>query len=439
MRNPYFLDRALQISWSPERPLPDSEREFRTLFWQQIVRAAARPADGPPRRREETFEQIAVRRARALTAYVPSEGLDQAAVDSLRRDSLISNAVESERLVAPAHDVLEDWAILQWLDEHYIRDPSFAGLPAAIGTHPAIRRAYRKWVGEMLERNPDVADRLFDAAVADAGVPAQFRDDTLVSLLRAPSSPVLIARRGLELFANGKALLRRVIHLLRVACVKAPAWLRVATAASSLNVPDGPAWAAVLRLVEQHVAEFEAPDFMLLLGLIEDWSRGVSVWVPEPEGAPAVAAIAHWLLPHFDTYREDGAGQRILKIIAKLPSADPARFEALLRGNRGEDARDRVSDTFREVVFTGLEGTAAARDLPEVVAAVARDYILATEADLRREYYGSTIGTEVHFGIKDSPPRLLSGERDPRAMASAPALPPNDWAGFRHGGLQSQH
>lgn len=29
LRNPYFLDKALEISWSAERPVPESEREFR--------------------------------------------------------------------------------------------------------------------------------------------------------------------------------------------------------------------------------------------------------------------------------------------------------------------------------------------------------------------------------------------------------------------------
>ena len=78
LRNPYFLDKALQIEWSPDRPLPVSEREFRELFWQQIVRADQRPADGMPRRREETFVEIALQRARGLAAYVSSTGLDAA-------------------------------------------------------------------------------------------------------------------------------------------------------------------------------------------------------------------------------------------------------------------------------------------------------------------------------------------------------------------------
>ena len=68
LRNPYVLDKSLQIQWSEDRPLPQSEREFRALFWQEIVRVDHRAAGGMPRRREDVFVQIALRRARAADA-----------------------------------------------------------------------------------------------------------------------------------------------------------------------------------------------------------------------------------------------------------------------------------------------------------------------------------------------------------------------------------
>jgi hypothetical protein len=118
LRNPYVLDKALQIPWSEDRPLPQSEREFRALFWQEIVRVDDRAAGGMPRRREDVFVEIALQRARALTLYAACGDLDAEVVAGLRHDSLIVSPPESAVLVAPAHDVLEDWAILQWIDEH---------------------------------------------------------------------------------------------------------------------------------------------------------------------------------------------------------------------------------------------------------------------------------------------------------------------------------
>src|SRR5207247_1029408 len=96
-------------------------------------------------------------------------------------------------------------------------------LSAALETHPAVRRTYRKWVSELLERDPISADRLFQAVMPEIGLSAQFRDDTFVSLLHSPASVAFLERHRAELFANDKQLLRRVIHLLRVACVTTPA------------------------------------------------------------------------------------------------------------------------------------------------------------------------------------------------------------------------
>lgn len=403
LRNPYVLDKALQIPWSEERPLPESERGFRALFWQEIVRVEHRTGSGMPRRREEAFVQIALRRARALTLYAPCSDLDAEAIDALRRDSLIVFSPHSGVLVAPAHDVLEDWAILQWIDEQYTtHDGSVRALSSALGTYPAVRRTYRKWVSELVERDPETADRVFQAVVNEDGLPAQFRDDTLASLLRSSASAAFLERHSAELFANDKQLLWRVIHLLRVACVTTPTWLKTTATHSCLfNVPDGPAWPCVLRLVQGNLGSFTHSDRGLLLALIEDWARGVSWQVPYPEGAESVAAIAHWLLTGFDDYWSDDRRKRTLQVIAKIPNADRERFAALLEGSRDGEERDQAAEDFREIIFESLEGMPAARDMPEAVVSAANNYLLCSEADLEGRWgYASDLELETLFGIK---------------------------------------
>jgi hypothetical protein len=405
LRNPYFIDKALQIPWDAGRPLPEDERDFRAVFWQQIVRADQNPADGMPRQREVALQELAVRRARALSDYVPATGLNAAAIALLKQDSLVVSPDANALLVATAHDVLEDWAILQWIEEQHLTDETaFKALSSAIGPHPAVRRSYRKWVAELVDRDAPAADRLFSAAIAQADVPAQFRDDTLVSLLKAPSASEFLTRHEAELLANDRAILKRVIHLLRVACVTSPAWLAgVRYHSSILNVPEGAVWATIVRLVHRNIGSFGPEDAPLLLALIEDAVRGVSWWAPDIDGAENVAGIAHWLLPRFDHYTGGDTRQRILKVIAKIPKADPMRFEAVLRGQIKEGRRrDPVAEEFRDILLAGLDGAPAARDLPEVLTSVALDAFLATEEYLRAEPYGrSSIDVDLHFGIKE--------------------------------------
>lgn len=294
LRNPYFIDKALEIPWQAGPSLPEDERDFRALFWRQIVRADHNPANGMPRLREEALQELAVRRARALSDYVPANSLNVAAIALLKQDSLIVSPDSNPLLVATAHDVLEDWAILQWIEEQHLTDETaFKTLSSAIGPHPSVRRSYRKWIAELVDRAAPAADRLFSAAMAQADVPAQFRDDTLVSLLKAPTAPGFLTRHETELLANDRAILKRVIHLLRVACVTSPAWLADVRGHSSiLSVPDGAVWATVVGLVHHNIGSFGREDAPLLLALIEDAVRGVSWWAPDIDGAEHVAGIS---------------------------------------------------------------------------------------------------------------------------------------------------
>ena len=420
LRNPYFLDRALQISWSADRPLPESERGFRAVFWQQIIRAEDRSAAGMPSRRDEAFRQIALRRARgarprtcAATTWTPPL-------------STVSGTIPWW----PSPTAARPWWRLPMTFSRTGR--SCAGSSSSTSPTTVRIACCRK----PSERTPPfaeptgcgspssstmiahTADGLLDAVV-DHGAPAQFRDDTLVSLLCAPSSPAFLERHVAELLANDRALLRRVIHLLRVACMTAPRWLpEDARQGALLSVPEGPAWASVLSIVQTHVRAPTAAERLLLLGLIKDWASGVAWWAPYPAGAEFAAAIAHGLLPDFDTHGSDGAGRQILSVIAKIPRADGARFDALLRGAGENDRRNPTTDALRDIVLNGVEGMPAARDFPDLLVSVATDYLLCSEADLgRNPYYRSSI--ETFFGLKEH----LSHKYFPASAYRGPWLP----------------
>ena len=166
LRNPYILDKAREIHWAAERSVPQSEGEFRKLFWREIVRANHHTAGGMPGRRENVFVQVALRRARALTLYALCNDLDPEAVHQLCHDSLVVRSLDDDSQLAPAHDVMEDWAILHWIQTQYLtHEHSLSELSATIGLHPAVRRTYRKWVTEFVASDPDAADRLFQTVI----------------------------------------------------------------------------------------------------------------------------------------------------------------------------------------------------------------------------------------------------------------------------------
>jgi len=401
LRNPYILDKASQMDWSRDRPLPEDERAFRNKFWSEIVRKDAHVAGDLPRRRQNAFVDVALRRARALTQFVSRDGLDAQAVNALHHDSLLSFSEETDELVAPSHDVLEDWAILRWIDEQFaLTGRSLSLLAPFLGAYPAIRRSYRKWVSELVERDPAASDSAFDLMSAGQTMPAQFRDDTLVSLLRSAGGGDLLNRHASELFANGHELLRRVIHLLRVGCVTTPAWFGAAAPPSLMHVPDGAAWVSVLDLVATHLSEFSLQDFPLLLGLIEDASRGVSWNDPYPNGSQSISEIAYWMLPQLDGYRDEEQRKKVLQIIAKLPNCNLEEFRALLLNSESnDDERNRAAEDLRRLVLGDMHGFAASRETPETVIAALREELLLTEDQLAGEHFRVSREVEGAFGI----------------------------------------
>ncbi|MAT70862.1 MAG: AAA family ATPase [Planctomycetaceae bacterium] len=402
LRNPYILNWATRMTWSPDMPVPENERTFRRKFWDDIVRNNANTADNMPRRRQAVFTEVALRRAKALSLFAPCDDLDVGAMAALRQDGLIYVAEASDGLAAPSHDVLEDWAILRWIEEQFsLAEGDVDSFATSIGTYPAIRRTSRKWVYELIERGGPDADALFAAVIDKATLPAHFRDDMLVSMLRSPGAVAFLERHAARLFAADRQLLRRIIHLLRVGCMTTPDWYGGAGPVSSMmHAPDGAAWECVVRLIAGRLDRFAAADQLLLLGLVEDASRGANWRTPYPPGSDAVSTIAYWLLTQFTGYGSDEKRKRVLQVIAKLPNCDAARFTALLLDGADTDSRNDNAEELREIVLCGMEGLPACRDVPTAVLDALRACTFMTDDALRRERRFHWSELEPGFGLR---------------------------------------
>ena len=114
-------------------------------------------------------------------------------------------------LYAPAHDVFEDWALISWLDQLFEQHSRrLAPVLAALGTHPALRRAYRRWLTESLDADHHVTDSLVLEIVKDAAVEPHWREDTLVSILLSAGVSAFLLRNVALLIADDAKLLRTV-------------------------------------------------------------------------------------------------------------------------------------------------------------------------------------------------------------------------------------
>ena len=422
LQNPYILDKAARMEWKEGTPLPENERSFRAKVWREIIREDHNQKDSMPRRRGRTFMDVALLRARALSPYAECSKLDRPALDRLRESGLIELSERSEDLVAPAHDILEDWALLEWLDEEFAKkksDPEAFLLE--IGTHPALRRTFRKWLEEILECAPQDGDQLVVAILANRNLPQQSRDDTLVAVLLSKNAENFLERNEAQLLVEHCSLLRRVIHLLRVGCKSSVGNLAIDEAAPWVHyLPKYPAWAAVLKIVRKNLAALTPQNGELILGLLEDWARGVNWLLPYPKGAKDAAEIAFTLLPASDDWHrwEREATKRLLKVIVKIPGGAPEQIKDIAqRAERGRD--DHIADEFAELVLEHLDGIPMCRDCPQEVIEMAKArWGISSTKNKSKEWSGfhDHFEVEVAFGL----PMTLSFDYYPASAYHGP-------------------
>ena len=426
LRNPFLLDLAAKLDWLGEYDLPTDVIALRRRCWSELARRDGLTLAGMPDRRERTLIGIAEKRARELRAFVPTDGMDSQALDALYKDGVVSK--DANGFAAPVHDVIEDWAVIHWMELLVARHQwQVAPIAATVGEHPAMRRGFREWLKEALEQDRDNADRFVLSAYADGAIAQHFRDDVLVSMLRSNSVKDFISRQKERLLVRDGELLTRVIHLLRVACRKIPDWLDGQHARFSLWFePDGEAWPAVLDLVADSLHVLSPAHARLLTGLIEDWSRGVSTLVPLPIGAPAAGRIAFGLLDLLNERRDGGPRKEILEVIVKVPRCNGPGFEDLInRALIDADKQQPISRELSEILLTGLEGWPACRDYPELMAAFAMSRYCCTENIVLHDgfWMPPPLDVEDAFGLRrGSATRLYPG-----SAVQGPFLPLLRW------------
>ena len=402
LRIPYFLDMAARMDWTGEQDMPSDVRAFRQRCWSEVVRRDELTTAGLPDRRERALADLAVRRARELRPSVSIEGIDAEALDALRKDGIVSK--DAHGLAAPAHDVIEDWAIIYWIETLTAKhDWQASPIADSVGGHPALRRGFRGWLKEALEKDTDRADQFVLSAYGDSSLAQHLRDDVLTSVLLSHSAGDFVSRQRDHLLADDANLLVRLIHLTRVACKTVPRWLDDQnTLPSALLEPVGEAWPAVLQAVADGLDGLLPAHTGAVVGLLEDWSRAANWISPLPDGAMPAGKIAYRLLEGLGDYRSDDLRKRVLNTIARVPRSDEKGFIDLIQ--RALDSAGRhepLPQDFAEILLYGIDGVAACRDFPEQMALLTLSWCCLTDADLERMggAYSNSLDVEPEFGL----------------------------------------
>lgn len=397
LRNPFWLDKAAQLTWGDTATLPETAFAFRSKVWHELIRRDAEAAGGMPTRRGAVFEEVCKRRARDLEQYVRSERADAEVVQKLLEDGLLSSPDGEGTLVAPAHDVLEDWALLHWLDDLYLQ---YTNSPAqffeAIGTYPALRRAYRVWLVERLNRAADSIDVQILRWLQDTSLERHWREDTIVGILLSEPGGKFIERNKAVFLRNGLRLLRVAVHLLRVACKRS-----LGSKHSNFQVPIGSAWHVVPGLLAEGIDQLRPADSNFVLGFLEDWCAITVLGQRYPVGVEAIVGLALRFLPSRDKLDRDTRDLRrsFLRVLLRVPKAAEGNLRAMVKEAIEDPRGRRIEDDLLANIWSESWGTAVCRDLPDLTLEVAEHLLQTTDKGFEQYRFGGHLEIDALFGL----------------------------------------
>ena len=315
-----------------------NEAELKQLLWKQVIVKQNMV-------RGQLFTSLVLSKARQMTPYVQvMEQLDL--VEMLCQQDILRRSDQSPDWVTPTHDIFEDWALSQFVQSTFQANQEPEAFFGQLGTAPAIRRAYRRWLIEVFD-GTDVAlqadvNVLVDKVINDVLGERIWHDETLTSLLKSTKSETFWQQLPTEWFAQDKhQWLWKIISLLKTACQEPDEELIRSKPPTGLETPFqfyylrpvGYGWEMIINQIHQHRHGLSEQYHYLLDFLLTAWQKKISGGSPLPPEATLVGQMLFEWLTKFEEGSLDlseDERQGGLKLVFRLAPVITEEIETLI-------------------------------------------------------------------------------------------------------------
>lgn len=373
IRIPKYLDYAFKaISKSGEDYSQINEVEFINKLWTIIVENRINENhNGLPSRRSRLFIDLSVARAKLLQPFVKSPANDDIAIEKLLKDNVIVESTISGGF-APAHDVLEDWALIRYVNEQFLNIQDDVNFFVLLGTHPAMRRAYRLWVQTALKEQDETKINFFTRNLRNAALDKFWKDESLIAVLNSDYCEAFFKRNLSLLKENNWQLFFQIVHVMRTAC-------RENFNDKKLFIPVGNGWAITIKILHENIGDIPEVYYPLVKNMIQDWSNKVfSISTVPAETRPAGLIVIYLLNNYYkskSTYSyEDNEVESCLKLLFNLCGGIDEEITSLLNEALKGSVREenttnwieiRYFEKIIELALSGLTSTQLCKHLPD--------------------------------------------------------------------------
>lgn len=269
LRSPKYLEYGLlAISQENFKTTEISLKEFKEKLWSQIIENATVVKNGLSRKREKAFNHIAISRALSMQLFFePAEDFnDFEAIEVLQNDNVISkNGLKYE--FAPSHDILEDWALIRYIESIQKKILQGESLFEKLSNQPAIRRAFRLWIEDLIIYNPEEVIKLINETFNNNSIETYWTDEILTAVFRAENCEMFFIEFKEILLQDNAVFLNRCILIARTTCRE---YSFDNINSKDILFPIGSIWQELLHFIAIHLEEI-AIIRNSVIQLLFDW------------------------------------------------------------------------------------------------------------------------------------------------------------------------
>ncbi len=412
--NPFYLNLAHRVIHSGGCiSSTDGEKEFQTAVWTKIIQKNHERKDGRPLKRKQTFINIAVERAKHMVYGISESKFDPEILLVLEADALIRRN-EATGLVSPAHDIFEDWAIEQYIEDIYLS--SYGDLEKFlnnIGHEPAMNRAFRLWLHKKIRYDSSI-NQLVISILNDKQIDNTWKDEAIAALLLGDNTAQFLECLKEKFFDKECELLKRFCFILRTVC-KTPDTNLIKQLGEEGKrglslllfhlIPHGSSWDKVIHFIFDYKEQISSSLVTHIVALLHEWSSIIKIDDELPISSRQAGLLALFLLERKkDSYTDNGDRNKLLKILIKVYPSIADEFNQMLNSDvfsvSGEDRRLSYVDDFCKMMLMDIETIYLCKNAPDLLIKLALHEWFINELD-KEEYHYRGYEKEVDecFGI----------------------------------------
>ena len=317
----------------------DTEEDFRRTIWATVIlKEADRKSAGMPAKRKLAFIELAKQRAKKMVFGISDNAFEAEVISKLEEDNLIYRD-HQYKLISPMHDVLEDWALEEFIEEEYItKSEDLTNFLSAIGNEPAINRAFRLWLYRKVKLGHEINEFIERILLSD-NVESYWKDETIAAILQSDSPEVFLHALKSQFLKNDCSLLIRFCFILRITCQQPRQLLNNLLTKDGKSDqlgyfylrPYGTSWDAVITFFYSIRESLNESSLSYVVDVIDEWSGLININEDLPILSKTVGLLCLWLLePLKDSYSGLRKRKKILGVLLKVSPAIQAEFEALI-------------------------------------------------------------------------------------------------------------